>query len=123
LATIEERSIRIDATFVDRTALDGFAFSGSTDETMPIRLADGIALSALFVSSHSSRAVGSTELLGFLVTVSSSVAAKALADIIYKWFKDAKATKLRIERTEITVAGDEGTVVRTIHEVITKQLR
>ena len=80
---------------------------------------DGITLRPLFLSIRASRAVGGPEALAFLVTVSSSIGAKTLADVIYKWFKKTKANRLKIERIEVLITRPNE-VIRVIREAIDK---
>jgi hypothetical protein len=85
-----------------------------------VDLAEGVTLFPLFLSVRSSNAVGTPELLTFLVTVSSSVGGKIVAELIYKWFIKTKAERLRIEKTEIVIQDGPDHLVRAVHEIIEK---
>ena len=85
-----------------------------------VDLADGVTMFPLFLSVRTSNAVGTPELLTFLVTVSSSVSGKIIAELIYKWFIKAKAERLRIEKTEIVIQDGADHLVRVVNEILEK---
>jgi len=85
-----------------------------------VDLADGVTLVPLFLSVRTSNAVGTPELLTFLVTVSSSVGGKILAELIYRWFIKTKAERLRIEKTEVVIQDGADHLVRVVHEILEK---
>ena len=79
----------------------------------------GITLTPLFLSIRAPTTVRGPEALEFRVTVSSSIAAKTLADVIYKWFKKKKANRLKIEGAQVLITRP-AEVVRVIREAIDK---
>jgi hypothetical protein len=127
---IAKRTMRIEASF-DSTESVQDALSPRATETFgdviieggitfgDVIIGDGITLTPLFLSIRASRAVRRAEALEFLLTVSSSIEAKTLADVIYKWFKKTKANRLKIERTQVLITRPDE-VIRVIREAIDK---
>ena len=117
----EKKNIRIEAFFDDTVAVEE-AFSPSAAGILEdVHIDSGITVKPLFVAVRTSRIVGGHEALAFLLTVTSSIAAKALAEAIYKWFKQTNATRLKIEKTEVLITRPDE-VIRVIHEVIDKEI-
>ena len=105
-------SPRATETFGDVIIEGGIAFGDVIVE-------GGITLTPLFLSIRAPTTVRGPEALAFLVTVSSSIAAKTVADVIYKWFKERKANRLKIGRTQVLITQPDE-VIRVIREAIDK---
>jgi|ERR1035438_5806771 hypothetical protein len=85
-----------------------------------VNVAEGVTLAPLFLSVRTSNAVGTPELLKFLVIVSGSVGGKIVAELIYKWFIKTEAVRLRVEKTEIVIQDGPDHFVRAVREIIEK---
>jgi len=113
-----EKNISIQLS--DKEIMDKLLLGEDKNLLEKISIGDKVELLPLFTTFKSKKVVGGNEVLNFLLSVPVGVTTGIIANYLYSWFLKSKTSKIRIEKTEITITEDKETTIKIIIETLEK---
>jgi hypothetical protein len=83
-----------------------------------VDIGQGITLQPQFTSLKTSHMTGGPEILLFLLGIPVGIASQIIADYLYDWLCEKKASKVRINKREIIISDGKKVFIERTSEII-----